>query len=139
MAEKDGGGGFLTGFVVGGLAGAAIAMLLTPRPGEETRTMLAEQSSRMRSRVADMPYPDNLEDMAGLAASQSDQLREQGISALEAQVAAVQDIVKIIQEQVHELLNEQRSRVQEAVAEGKQAAAKTKEELLQKIETDAKS
>jgi len=139
MAEKDGGGGFLAGFVVGGLAGAALAMLLTPRPGEETRTMLAEQSSQLRSRVADMPYPEAWEDMAGLAASQSDQLRGRGVSALEAQVAAVQDVVKIIQEQVHELLEEKKSRVQEAVAEGKQAAAKTKEELLQKIETDAKS
>ncbi|NOZ06002.1 MAG: hypothetical protein GXP41_06575 [Chloroflexi bacterium] len=139
MSEKDGGGGFLSGFVVGGLAGAAIAMLLTPRPGEETRTMLAEQSSRMRSCVADMPYPESLEDMAGLAASQSDQLRGRGASALEAQVAAVQDVVKIIQEQVHELLEEKKSRVQEAVEEGKQAAAKTKEELLQKIETDARS
>ncbi len=134
MAEKDGGGGFLAGFVVGGLAGAAIAMLLTPRPGEETRTMLAEQSSQLRSRVAGMPYAESFEDMAGLAASQSDQLRGRGVSALEAQVAVVQDVVKIIQEQVRELLDEKRSRVQEAVEVGKQAAAKTKEELLQKIE-----
>ncbi len=37
-------GKFLAGFVIGGAVGGVIGLLLAPRPGEETRQMLAEGS-----------------------------------------------------------------------------------------------
>ncbi len=48
-ASKDG-GGFLAGFVLGGVVGAAAAMLLAPQPGEETRDLVwgkAREASNM--------------------------------------------------------------------------------------------
>ena len=33
-------GAFLAGFVIGGLVGAATALLLAPQSGEETRTII---------------------------------------------------------------------------------------------------
>jgi len=35
---------FVAGFVIGGLLGTAVALLLAPRSGEETRTRLAESA-----------------------------------------------------------------------------------------------
>jgi gas vesicle protein len=40
-------GAFLAGFVIGGLVGAATAIILTPQSGEETRSMLASKSNEL--------------------------------------------------------------------------------------------
>ncbi|MBV8726417.1 MAG: YtxH domain-containing protein [Candidatus Eremiobacteraeota bacterium] len=39
-ADRQGGGGFVAGFVVGALVGGALAMLLAPQTGEETRDLV---------------------------------------------------------------------------------------------------
>lgn len=41
-------GAFLAGFVIGGLVGAATAIILAPQSGEETRTQLAGRSHELR-------------------------------------------------------------------------------------------
>ena len=43
MAKGDN-GGFMTGLVVGGLVGAALALLYTPRSGRENREKLLERA-----------------------------------------------------------------------------------------------
>ena len=42
MSENDGGdfGSFLAGFVIGGLVGGAVALVLAPRSGAETRSQI---------------------------------------------------------------------------------------------------
>ena len=40
-------GAFLAGFVIGGLVGAATALILAPQSGEETRSQLAHKSNEM--------------------------------------------------------------------------------------------
>lgn len=50
MSENNGElGAFLAGFVIGGLVGAATALILAPRSGQETRSTLAEHSSEWRN------------------------------------------------------------------------------------------
>src|SRR5512145_631987 len=44
-------GAFLTGFIVGGLVGAATALLLAPQSGEETRTVIKEKSIELKDRA----------------------------------------------------------------------------------------
>ena len=44
MAERDEFGAFLIGFVIGGLTGAAVALLLAPQSGEDTRVYLRDQA-----------------------------------------------------------------------------------------------
>jgi gas vesicle protein len=39
MAERDEFGAFLIGFIIGGLTGAAISLLMAPQSGEETRVL----------------------------------------------------------------------------------------------------
>ncbi|MBI3977527.1 MAG: YtxH domain-containing protein [Chloroflexi bacterium] len=57
MAKRNRGGGFLAGVIVGGLAGAALALLLAPQPGERTRRQLLSEPSvlpvRAREAVQD--------------------------------------------------------------------------------------
>ena len=40
-------GAFLAGFVIGGLVGAATALILTPQSGEETRSIIANKSNEL--------------------------------------------------------------------------------------------
>jgi gas vesicle protein len=54
MSEHDSKfGDFLTGLLVGGAIGYAIALLNAPRPGEETRQMLTEKSRELRDKAVD--------------------------------------------------------------------------------------
>ena len=41
-------GAFMAGFVIGGLVGAATALILAPQSGEETRAQLATRSHELR-------------------------------------------------------------------------------------------
>ncbi|MFQ5400444.1 MAG: YtxH domain-containing protein [Anaerolineae bacterium] len=41
-------GAFLAGFVIGGLVGAATALILAPQSGEATRTLIADKSRELR-------------------------------------------------------------------------------------------
>lgn len=40
-------GAFLAGFVIGGLVGAATAIILTPQSGQETRSQIASKSNEL--------------------------------------------------------------------------------------------
>jgi len=44
-------GAFVMGFLVGGLAGAGAALLMTPQPGGETRLQVQEKSVELKSRL----------------------------------------------------------------------------------------
>ncbi|NDJ33185.1 MAG: YtxH domain-containing protein [Chloroflexi bacterium] len=46
-------GAFLTGFVVGGLIGAAVALLTAPQSGEETREQIVTRGIELRDRAED--------------------------------------------------------------------------------------
>ena len=52
MADNDGDlGSFVAGFLIGGLIGAGVALLLAPQSGEETREMLRERGIELKSRA----------------------------------------------------------------------------------------
>lgn len=56
MSEKSSDtGAFLAGFVIGGLVGSAVALILAPRSGEEMRHQLMERGQAMRPTGA-MPW-----------------------------------------------------------------------------------
>lgn len=49
MSDNDSDlGAFLAGFVIGGLVGAATALILAPQSGEETRAQIAHKSDELR-------------------------------------------------------------------------------------------
>jgi gas vesicle protein len=54
MADNNGDlGSFLAGFVIGGLIGAGVALLLAPQSGEETRGIIKDKSIELRDRAYD--------------------------------------------------------------------------------------
>ena len=48
MSERDDFGTFLLGFIIGGLTGAVVALMLAPQSGEETRTVIKEKAIELR-------------------------------------------------------------------------------------------
>lgn len=53
MASQDGGGEFFAGLIVGGLIGAALALLMAPQSGEETRAQIRDVSLELKDRAND--------------------------------------------------------------------------------------
>lgn len=54
MAKDEmGAGAVLLAFVVGGIAGAAVALLFAPATGEETRDFLGQRAREGREKVVD--------------------------------------------------------------------------------------
>ena len=52
MADHNGGSRFFAGLVIGGLVGAALALLLTPRSGEETRSQIRNTGLELKDRAS---------------------------------------------------------------------------------------
>ena len=48
MSDRDEFGAFLVGFLVGGLTGAVVALLMAPQSGEETRAVIHDKSIELR-------------------------------------------------------------------------------------------
>lgn len=114
--EKDKGGEFLAGFIIGGLVGAAIALILAPGPGEETRARLKERGIELKGRA---------EDLSEEARKRTEEARKQA-----------EEVAEEARRRAEELAEEQRSRLQEAVEEGKKTAAQKKNELLARLEAE---
>jgi len=58
MSERDDGlGAFLAGLFMGGLLGAAAALLLAPQSGEDTRTYIKDKSIELKDKAA-VTYDD---------------------------------------------------------------------------------
>jgi gas vesicle protein len=54
MSDEGKGAEFLAGLLIGGLVGAATALLLAPQPGEETREDLREKGIELKDRVMEL-------------------------------------------------------------------------------------
>ncbi len=101
MKSEQSGVGFFAGFLLGGVVGAAAALLITPRSGDETRDTLMERGIELKVKA---------EEVAAKAREEADDLLSKGKGVFDSQ----------------------RSRIQEAVEEGREAAAQKKAELLSK-------
>ena len=53
MARDDGAGTVVIAFVLGAITGAAVALLMAPTSGEETRRMLADRAREGRERASE--------------------------------------------------------------------------------------
>lgn len=53
MADHDDFGSFLAGFVIGGIAGAVVALLFAPQSGEETRAMIKDKAIELSEKASE--------------------------------------------------------------------------------------
>ncbi len=114
MSDSSGDlGSFLSGLIIGGLVGAAVALLLAPQSGEETRTLIREkgielkdraaetaEEARMRAESAAADARARADDLAAQARERAEELRRRGM----------------------EVYTEQRGRIETAINAGKEAA-----------------
>lgn len=56
MSDDNEFGSFLAGFVIGGLVGAAVALLYAPQSGEETRTMIKDKGIELKDRAVEYSH-----------------------------------------------------------------------------------
>jgi gas vesicle protein len=52
MSDRDEFGAFLVGFIVGGLTGAVVSLLMAPQSGEETRALIKDKSIELRDKAS---------------------------------------------------------------------------------------
>ena len=120
MANRDGDfGAFISGFVIGGLVGAAVSLLLAPQSGEETRTFIRDKGIEIK---------DQVEQSATEARSKAEKLAE------EARMRA-----EDLQERGQVVLEEQKSRIEKAANPGKKAAQRKKAEIADEKPAESKS
>ncbi len=53
MSDRNDFGTFFAGLIVGGLVGAAVALLLAPQSGEDTRTLIRDKSIELKDRAVE--------------------------------------------------------------------------------------
>lgn len=75
---------FLAGFLLGALAGTALALLFAPQPGEQTRQKIKEQSFELKGRAREM---------SSKAREQAEELVARGRIVLNRRIAHLEEAV----------------------------------------------
>lgn len=101
MSDESRGAEFLAGLIIGGLMGAAAALLLAPQPGEETRAELREKGIELKDRMIEMSEE---------ARKRAEELQDEGRTAIETQKAKIEEAVqegkKAAEQKKQELLDD---------------------------------
>lgn len=97
-------GAFLAGFVIGGLVGAATAIILAPQSGQETRAQIAAKSEQLvhsgeeqlvhyreAANTYTQQYVEKANDVVGRVQEQSRIILDRGREAADDAAAAVAD------------------------------------------------
>lgn len=111
MSDRDDFGAFVSGFMIGGLVGAAVALLLAPQSGEETRMQIREKGIELR---------DQVEQTATDARARAEEIAQQARQRAEK-----------VQERGQVVLEEQKTRIEQAIEAGKNAARRKRTELTE--------
>jgi gas vesicle protein len=117
MSDHDDFGAFIIGFAVGGLTGAAVALLFAPQSGVETRAMIHDKAIELKDKTT-----ESLEDAYARAeqAAKEAKLRADELS----QVARARSAE--LQRKGQVLLEEQKAVVSGTVEGAKKGAAAAK-------------
>ncbi len=105
MADGDEFGAFLIGFIIGGLTGAAIALIMAPQTGEETRAVLRDRAIELRDKAQETAQTvqeqvgtqadvvrSKATDLASKAKASADDLRQRGQVVVEQQRSRLQNL-----------------------------------------------
>jgi len=129
-------GAFLAGFVIGGLVGAATALLLAPQSGEETRTIIRDKSIELKDKASETTAEARARAEKAFAEAQARAdaaLKEAQTryDELAAQAKAKTEDIKhrgqVILDEQKAKYEEQKSKVEDAITARKKPAADTPE------------
>ena len=106
MSDNNDFGSFLSGFLVGGLVGAAVALLMAPQSGEETRGLIRDKSIEIKDKTvssleeayarAEQAAADartRADELAKVAQQRAEELRQRGQVVLEEQRAKISSAI----------------------------------------------
>lgn len=107
MSDNNDFGSFLSGFMIGGLVGAAVALLMAPQSGEETRVLIRDKSVELKDKTvasmedayarAEKAAADarvRAEELAQEAQARAEELRQRGQVILEEQRSKLTETIK---------------------------------------------
>ena len=84
---------FLSGFLIGGLMGAATAILMAPQSGEETRAMMHDKGIEVRDKGIE--------------------LKDKAVATADETRAQAEELARTVQERTEEIARQGRGRIQE--------------------------
>ncbi len=113
MSDRDEFGAFLVGFIVGGLTGAVVSLLMAPQSGEETRALIKDKSIELR-------------DKAQMSAEEA--LARAEAAAAEARAHA-DEIAQQLKERGTEVVSTAKEKGQEALTSAKEKSAEAVESV----------
>lgn len=132
MAENDNEfGTFLTGFIIGGLVGAAVALITAPQSGEQTRTLIRDKSIELKDKASVTAEEARVKAEATLA-----EARTKAEATLADARAKADELTKQAKERADEMakrgqevLEEQKGKIEKVIEPLKEGVkAKKKEE-----------
>jgi gas vesicle protein len=95
MSDNNDFGTFFAGLIVGGLVGAAVALLLAPQSGEETRTLIRDKSIEIKDRAVEYG-----QDARARAAAALDDARVRADQAIEEVRYRTDELARVTREKV---------------------------------------
>ena len=110
-------GAFMSGLMLGGIAGAITALLLAPQSGEETRKVILDKSLELKDKAL-----ETVED----ARQRAEQAADEARIAAQEYTQKLQDQAKGLQEQGRVILEEQKRKITKATKGGKKAEDEAK-------------
>lgn len=125
MSEQDNDfGTFLAGFVIGGLVGAAVALVMAPQSGEETRSAIMEKSIEIKDKAV-----VSAEEARTRAERAMEDARIRAEESVEELRLRIDDLAQVTKERAADLqqrgqavLDEQKGRMSEPQESAKKAA-----------------
>ena len=124
MAERDEFGAFLIGFIVGGLTGAAISLIMAPQSGEETRGYLKDQAIVLRDKAQETAQTtaeqvsartaevrSKATDLAGKAKTSAEELASKAKTSAEELASKAKTGAEDLAHRSQVVLEEQKSRL----------------------------
>jgi len=111
-------GAFMSGLLLGGIAGAITALLLAPQSGEETRKVIIDKSLELKDMAV-----ETVED----ARQRAEKAAEDARLAAQEYTKKAQEQAKKLQEQGRVILEEQKQKIDKVTKGGKKAAEESKD------------
>lgn len=106
-------GSFLSGFLIGGLMGAATTLLMAPQSGEETRTMIRDTGLELRDKGAEAK--DNVVNTAEETRAQAEQaitdMRTRMAGAVDEASGRVEDLAHTVRQRTEEIARHGREKI----------------------------
>jgi gas vesicle protein len=98
MRERETGiGSTLFAFLIGGLVGAGIALLMAPQSGDETRSMIRDKSQEIKDRATSTVEETRnragkaIDDLSHQTREKVASIRDRGQDKIEEQISHMQD------------------------------------------------